>query len=306
MFRKNLDELPAELVGDQQVLRLADGGAHTAERRAHRAVHQQRAQEGAELLQVLAVMVMHALVVAVFVFFVVKGLARCHLVIDAIEADGDADDHRGHGQRIEKGRQKGGHRREQHGKQGLGANAEQNLGEGEQQQLLHEENARHHEHQQQDDREVAEHFHAQGFRRGHAQYERLDGQQASRLQRIAAQRHGQGEDEFQHQHPARDEGPGDHQEDGIDCQEGDDGQLVPARRVAEKVLPEGVCRVDFVLLESNSPGWLPTVAAQAGGLCLLGRVVWWTCRCWASTSCHRHEQTDERMDGGLNCVQPVK
>jgi len=78
--------------------------------------------------------------------------------------------------------------------------------------------------------------------------------QAARLQRIAAKRHGQGEYELNHQRPARDEGAGDEQDDGIQDQEGDNCQLVPVRRMAEEVLPEGICGVYGVLLKLSRMG----------------------------------------------------
>ncbi len=54
-FLEELAEMPAHLMADQQVLRLTDQGADATERRADRAVHQQAAQESAELIQVLMV-----------------------------------------------------------------------------------------------------------------------------------------------------------------------------------------------------------------------------------------------------------
>src|SRR5690606_5950801 len=48
-------ELPARLFGDQQVLGLTHHGGHAAEGRAHHPVHDQAAQKGAELFEIVAV-----------------------------------------------------------------------------------------------------------------------------------------------------------------------------------------------------------------------------------------------------------
>ncbi|MNI86136.1 hypothetical protein D3C73_1432000 [compost metagenome] len=81
-------------------------------------------------------------------------------------------------------------------------------------------------------------FQVERLGRGHLQQQCLDQQQAARHQRVALERHGQGEDEFQHQQPTggyRADGP---QHQGIEQQKANDGELVPARRVAEEIVRE--------------------------------------------------------------------
>ncbi len=79
-----------------------------------------------------------------------------------------------------------------------------------------------------------------GFRAGHADGDRLEGEQAAGRQRVAFQGHGQGEDEFADQDPAGDEGADGIEENGIDDEEDDDRELIPCRGVAEKIAGEGL------------------------------------------------------------------
>ena len=58
---------------------------------------------------------------------VVELLAGRNRVINAEEAGRDRDDHGGHGQRIEKGRQKRGRKRKQQRQQHLGAHTQQDF-----------------------------------------------------------------------------------------------------------------------------------------------------------------------------------
>ncbi len=53
---------------------------------------------------------------------VVSILAGSNLVVDRVKADADTDQHRGDGQRIQKGRQKRGHQTEQQRQYYLGLN----------------------------------------------------------------------------------------------------------------------------------------------------------------------------------------
>ncbi|MCY1180432.1 hypothetical protein D9M73_208740 [compost metagenome] len=54
-LEEEVSEVPAHLVADQQVLRLAHQRAHATQGGTHCAVHQQAAQERAELVQVVTV-----------------------------------------------------------------------------------------------------------------------------------------------------------------------------------------------------------------------------------------------------------
>ena len=92
--------------GDQQVLGLAHQRAHAAQRRTHRAMHQQASQEGPEVFQVFAVQVVYAVIHRVVVFLMCQVLARGDLMIDRVETHADADQHRGDGEGVEKGRKK--------------------------------------------------------------------------------------------------------------------------------------------------------------------------------------------------------
>ena len=150
---EEFDELPVHYLRDEQVLRLADQRRHAAERRAHGAVHHEAAKERAELVKVLAVQ-LDDLVVGRRVVHVIEVLAGGHLVVDPVEAHRDGDDDRRYRKGVEKRRKKrrreGEHQRQQH----LRLHAQQDLGEREQQELAQEVDARHHEHQQHDDREI--------------------------------------------------------------------------------------------------------------------------------------------------------
>ena len=238
--QEELHEHPVHALGDQHVLRFADDGGDAAQRRADRSVHHQAAQEGAEPLHVVAGELRNGVFLAGFDDRIepLDGFLEHEAAIDLVEADSDADDDGGDRERIE---ERGKERRdgaEHERQQNLVADVDQQLGEGEEQQILHEVDARHHEHQQQDHREVVLHLLEDVPGAGHADEQRFDGEQAPRLQRIAAQRHRQREDELQHQHPAGDEAARRVVEKRIDGQKGHDRELVPRRRGAEEVAPE--------------------------------------------------------------------
>ena len=106
-------EVPFRHRGDQQILRFAHQRAHAAQRRADGAVHQQRTQKSAELFQIVAVPLVHRVIVAVIVLFVMRALAGSDLVVHGVETHADADQHGGYRQRVEEGGQKGGDETEQ-------------------------------------------------------------------------------------------------------------------------------------------------------------------------------------------------
>ncbi|MNR24533.1 hypothetical protein D3C85_1416140 [compost metagenome] len=133
-------------MADQQVLRFTHQCTNTTQRRTHCAVHQQAAQECAELFQVAMMKGRQILVIGVFAVLT-RILARRDAVIHRVEPHAGTDDHGGHRQRIEKGRQKRGQETEHQRQQGLGANPEQQARKQEQQQVFHEVDAGHHEHQ---------------------------------------------------------------------------------------------------------------------------------------------------------------
>ncbi|MNQ49493.1 hypothetical protein D3C85_634060 [compost metagenome] len=225
-------EMPARLLTNDEVLGLADQGANTPQGSADGGVHHQAAQKGAELVQVLARQLVNVLVILMLTLELVAG---GHLVIDGVETGGDADDHGDHGQGVEEGRQEGRDQAEGEGEQRLGMDADQHLGENVEQQLFHEIDASHHKHQQQQHFDVGNQLMLDLVRRGHADENGLYGQQATGLQRVTLERHGQGEDELDDQQPASQEGI--HMEDDrIDQQKYDDGNLVPPWSIAQKIL----------------------------------------------------------------------
>ncbi|MNQ78733.1 hypothetical protein D3C85_936540 [compost metagenome] len=103
-LQKELREVPAHLMADQQVLRFAHQRANATQCGADCAVHQQAAQESAELIQVAMMQRGQILVIAVLAVLTRIG-AGGNAVIHRIETHGGADDHGGHGQGIEKRRQ---------------------------------------------------------------------------------------------------------------------------------------------------------------------------------------------------------
>ncbi|MNF70404.1 hypothetical protein D3C84_523130 [compost metagenome] len=191
-------------------------------------MHQQAAQEGAELFEIPVMQRWQVLVIVEFAVLA-RIITRSDTVIHRVKPHGGTDDHGGHGQGIEKSREERRKKAEHQRQHGFGANAEQQARKQKQQQVFHEVDAGHHEHQQQNHREVVQQFVIQRLGRGHLQQQRFDQQQAARHQRIALERHGQGEDELQHQQPTgryRTHGP---QHQGIENQETDNTGLVPAR-----------------------------------------------------------------------------
>ncbi|MNH13340.1 hypothetical protein D3C79_729080 [compost metagenome] len=111
--------------------------------------------------------------------------------------------------------------------------------------------ARDHEHQQQDHREVVLQLLIQRLWRGHLQQQRFDQQQATRHQRVAFQGHAQGKDELEHQCPAGGDRAYSHQQQRVEHQEQADDRLVPKRRLAQKTVGEGAgqgARHEFVSL----------------------------------------------------------
>ncbi|MND88836.1 hypothetical protein D3C80_808710 [compost metagenome] len=185
-------------MADQQVLRFTDQRTDTAQRGAHGAVHQQAAQERAELFQITVMQGGQMLVVAELAVLA-RIVARGDAVIHRVKTYGGTDDHGGHSQGIEERRQKGRKKAEHQGQQGFGADPEQQAREQVKQQVLHEIDTGHHEHQQQDHREVVQQLVVQRLGRGHLQQQGFNQQQPAGHQRIAFECHGQGEDELQHQ-----------------------------------------------------------------------------------------------------------
>ncbi|MNM76754.1 hypothetical protein D3C81_885860 [compost metagenome] len=240
-YRRNpgeeLSEVPAHFMADQQVLRFTDQRTDTAQRGAHGAVHQQAAQEGAELFQITVMQGGQMLVVAELAVLA-RIVARGDAVIHRVKTYGGTDDHGGHSQGIEERRQKGRQKAEHQGQQGFGADPEQQAREQVKQQVLHEIDTGHHEHQQQDHREVVQQLVVQRLGRGHLQQQGFNQQQPAGHQRIAFECHGQGEDELQHQQPASGHRADSPQDQGIENQKADDAGLVPTGRVPEKVVRE--------------------------------------------------------------------
>ena len=155
---EELDELPAGVLRDQQVLRLAHLRHDAAERRADCRVHHQSAQERAKCIEIGAVQLVHLLVVTDVVFGVVV-LAGSEAMEHLVEAGAHRDQrprprsaHRG---RRTAPRTSG---RRSAASASCERDAEQDLREREQQQLAQEVDARDHEDEQQDDRHGGERF----------------------------------------------------------------------------------------------------------------------------------------------------
>ena len=66
-IHEELDKVPACLLCNQQVLGFADHGHHAAQRSTYGAVHNQAAQKGAKLFQMIALIFVDAAMVAVVV-----------------------------------------------------------------------------------------------------------------------------------------------------------------------------------------------------------------------------------------------
>jgi hypothetical protein len=232
---EEFDELPSCHLADQQVLGLAHQRADAAQRGAHGPMHHQVAQEGAELFEVAPGLAADTGVVGMVVV-VVETLAGCDLVVNRVQAGGYRDDHRGYRQRVEESGQDGGREAEHQRQEHLRADAYQDLGEDEQQQIFQEKDSGDHENQQQDHCKVGLRLEIDGFRMRHSQHHGLQREQAAGLQGVALQGHGQAEDELAHQHPAGNERPQTPEDDRVDEQETDDGHLVPARDRSKKVV----------------------------------------------------------------------
>ncbi len=109
---EELDEMPAGLVADQQVLRLSHQGADAAQRGADRRVHEQAAEEGAEFLEMGPVQ-LGDLAVGGGIVVLAGALPRSDPVIHGEECHRHADHHGGHGEGVEEGREEGGQQAEQ-------------------------------------------------------------------------------------------------------------------------------------------------------------------------------------------------
>jgi len=217
-------------MADEQVLGFAHNGGHSAKSGPHGTVHHQIAQEPAELAQVETVLVDDAFILAQG-----AGTACAMGMVDFVESVGHGDDHRCHGQSIEEGGKKGPCETEEQGKPYLGFYLDQDFGKRVLEQILHEIDPGDHEHEQHDHRKIVKRFLVYRLGRGHAEHHGFDGQKTARGQGIAFQGHGQGEDEFSDEDPAGDEWSDCMQKNRIGDQKADDGQLVPVRRISQKI-----------------------------------------------------------------------
>ena len=89
------------MLADDEVLRLAHQSADTTQRGTDGGMHHQAAQEGAKIIEILAIELGDFLIIGM-VMAVTKLLAGRDLVIDGVKAGGDTDHHGNHGQGIEK------------------------------------------------------------------------------------------------------------------------------------------------------------------------------------------------------------
>ena len=238
-YRRNLNEklreVPAHDRTDQQVLRLAHQCADTAQGGTDRTVHHQIPEKSAELFQVFLLFFLERQVAGQVVCSSAI-LAGYVAVVDLIKAVRHRNDDRGNGEGIEEGREKGTGKAEQEGDFILGLHLDQNTGKGEAKEILHEVNAGDHEDQEQDDLEVGQGFVVHGLGLGHADEDSFHRKQAARRQGIAFQGHCQGEDKFTDQNPAGKERPVGVQQDGVDHQKRENGELVPEWGIAKKVI----------------------------------------------------------------------
>src|SRR5690606_25537622 len=79
-----------------------------------------------------------------------------------------------------------------------------------------------------------------GVSAGETENNGLNGEQATRLQGVTLEGHGQGKNEFNDQCPTGNIFPGHYYKYGVKQQEPDDGLFVPARRIAQKIRRKGV------------------------------------------------------------------
>ena len=233
-LEKELDKVPAGLVCNQQILRLAHLRRYPSQSRSHGGVHHERTQKGPELLEIFPMQQVHGPVLGRVMRFLVA-LAGGHAVVNLIETqtDGNRDGH--DGERIEKGRKYRGGPAEHDGQGRWRTHSQQQAGEYEQQQVTQKIDSRDHEHQQQQNGKRLHDFRVNTFRRGESDEHRFDREEAARLQRIATQGHCQRKNELEQQGPARDNGPGQDQQNRVRHQKKSDRRLVPARRITEKV-----------------------------------------------------------------------
>ena len=119
-LQEEFGEVPAHFMADQQVLRFADQRTHATQRRTHGTVHQQAAQKCAELLEVGVMQGGQVLIIAEFAVLT-RIATRGDAVVHRVKPDGGTDDHRGHGQGIEKRRQERRQKAEHQRQQGFAA-----------------------------------------------------------------------------------------------------------------------------------------------------------------------------------------
>ena len=229
-------KVPAHHFRDQQVLGLAHHGRHATQGSTDGTMHQQATQERPEIFQVFPVQFDHFFVAVGIVVGVLIALAGSHPVINSIETHGNRDNNGRYRQGIQKSRQQRGRTAKQHRQRRLGPHTHQDLGEGDQQQLLHEIDPRHHEHQQQDHREIGEHLQIHCIRGSQPDQQGLHSQQSAGQKRVALQGHGQGEDKLGNQKPAGHSGPEDIHHDRVGNQKQQDHLLVPDRCLAKEVV----------------------------------------------------------------------
>ena len=197
-------------------------------------MHHQAAQKAAELFQHVTIMLVDVAIVEDIVIIRARG---GDAVIDAVEANGDADHYRHNGQRIEEGGEEGRCETKRERQQHLTANPQQQAGKDKQQQLLHKIDPRHHEHQQQEHFQIAGNLFTDMFRAGHADHHRLNRQQASRQERITLECHGEGKDKFHHQHPAGNKRI-EVKNQRVNDQNNDESEFIPVRGLAKKIAPQ--------------------------------------------------------------------
>ncbi len=236
---EELGEPPAREFADEQVLGLAHERRESAERRADRCMHHHVPQECAEAVEVALHGVVHEFVVGMVVL-VIHAAVRGEAVIDGVQPSCDGDHHGDDGERIEERREQRRGSDEGEREEELRAHGHQEFREHHQQQVAQEVDAGDHEDQQENDGEVRHGLVVDALGTGQADEDALQCDQPARLERIALQRHREGEDELGHEGPSGDHRAEGDEQERIQYEEPDDRRLVPIGRVAEEVPCQGV------------------------------------------------------------------
>ncbi len=90
-MQEELNKIPPRFFCNQQILRLSNESGNAAQRGANRTMHNKAAEEGAELLKIVAMAVAQVLVIAVIMPFIDDLFARCNLMVDRVKPNRNRD-----------------------------------------------------------------------------------------------------------------------------------------------------------------------------------------------------------------------